>query len=172
MDTLKVFIENLPKNPWYKEWIPIIIALLAIIVSIYSLNKSSKEYSRSSRPFVWAINFAVLDSNNRIVPQPRQIAFRVKNSPAKIHKLDFKIFSISDNNKEKIIFSDKLEDMVRFPDEKSQWTYDIAMDKFDGIISSYSNDHIYRQINLEYSLLGGKKIFNYELKQRFNEMAN
>jgi len=37
VDTSKVMIENWPNNPWHKDWIPILIAVIALITSIVSL---------------------------------------------------------------------------------------------------------------------------------------
>src|SRR5688572_6974534 len=60
MDTTKVIIENWPNDPWIMDWIPIIIAVIALIASIISLYWTRIEYVKSSRPYVWASNYGVI----------------------------------------------------------------------------------------------------------------
>jgi len=97
METTKVLLENLSKALWYKEWIPIIIAVIALITSIISLYWTRRDYTKSSRPFVWASSYGVIDTVNKtIIPVPFRIGYRVKNSPAKILKMEVKILLNND----------------------------------------------------------------------------
>lgn len=65
IDTTKVIIENWPKNPWYKDWIPISIAVIALITSFVSLYWTRQEFVKSSRPYVWASNYGVIDPEKK-----------------------------------------------------------------------------------------------------------
>lgn len=54
MEPTKVIVEELPKVSWYREWIPIFIAILALVISLISINLTRKDFIRNTRPFAWA----------------------------------------------------------------------------------------------------------------------
>ncbi len=169
-DITKVIIENLPKTPWYKEWIPILIAIIALITSVISLYWTRKEFTKSSRPFVWASDYGVIDSEQKtIIPIPFRIAFRVKNNPARIIRIDIAI----KYNSEKI-FNHVIENIVRFPDETSEWSFSIGQDKFEEIMNRPDTDkkNLIREIKIKYSALDGGKVYNYRLEQSFEPLDN
>jgi len=57
-------------------------------------------------------------------------------------------------------------DMVRFPDEMYEWSFDMSMDDFDKIRTrTYeAKSKLVRLVSLKYSSLNGGKIYNYNLK--------
>ncbi len=169
-DTAKVIIENLSKTLWHKEWIPIIIAIIALITSIISLYWTRKEFIRSSRPYVWASNYGVIDSNQKtIIPIPFRLGFRVKNNPARILRIDISIRY----NSEKI-FNHVIENIVRFPDATSEWSFSIGKEEFEKIMNRSNTDKkkLIREIKIKYSFLDGGKIYNYYLEQSFEPSDN
>ena len=119
METTKVLIDNWPNTPWFKEWIPIIIALIALITAAISLYWTRVEQIKSSRPFVWATNYGVIDNVNKtIIPIPFRIGCRVKNSPARILLMEVKI-----NLETNELFAHTDKNLVQFPDESSEWSF-------------------------------------------------
>jgi len=170
METVKVIIENLPNSPWYKEWIPIIIAIIALITSFLSLYWTRQEYSKSSRPFVWASNYGVFDAEHKtILPIPFRIACRVKNSPARIIQMDVKIIL-----NEVALSSHTEKDFVRFPDETSEWSFSFGNDEFDKIMNRPISELsiLKRVISIIYTTMDGKKKYNYKLEQFFVPAEN
>ncbi|KAF0153509.1 MAG: hypothetical protein FD143_41 [Ignavibacteria bacterium] len=170
MDTTKVIIENLQHNPWFKEYIPIIIAIIALVTSITSLCWTRIQYERSSRPFVWASNYGVVDhSKNTMIPIPWRVAFRVKNFPAKIIKL-----SVIVKNESNELINCQQQNFTRFPDETSEWTFDIGKDDFDKLMNLSNEEKVklVRIVSFNYSSIDGGKIYRFLLKQNFNPIEN
>lgn len=170
MDTTKVLIENWPNDPWVKDWIPIIIAVIALVTSIISLYWTRKEYVKSSRPYVWASNYGVIDSVKKtIIPIPFRVGFRIKNSPARIICANIEILDISNK-----VFSMKLEKLIRFPDENSEWSFTIGQDDFNRIMNrpGEKKRDLIRKISIMYSSIDGGKVYKYELHQKFEPLDN
>jgi hypothetical protein len=165
METTKVLIDNWPNTPWFKEWIPIIIALIALITAAISLYWTRVEQIKSSRPFVWATNYGVIDNVNKtIIPIPFRIGCRVKNSPARILQMEVKI-----NLETNELFAHTDKNSVQFPDESSEWSFSIGKNDFERIMNRPINEQskLTKTIIIKYSSLDGGKIYNYKLKQVF-----
>ena len=169
-ETTKVLIENWPNNPWHKDWIPILIAVIAMITSVVSLCLTRKEFIKSSRPYVWASNYGVIDYENKtIIAIPYQIAFRVKNNPARIIHIDIEI-----KYNTEILFSHVIKNIVRFPDMTSEWYFSISNEEFQKIMKHSNGDtrNLTRVINIKYSSLDGGRIYKYMLIQRYEPLDN
>ena len=163
--TAKVLIENWPKTPWFKEWIPILIALIALITSIISLYWTSIQQTKNTRPFVWASNYSGIENVNKTRIQiPYIIAYRIKNSPARILQMDVDIYLESNE-----LFSHTDTNLVQFPDDSSEWTFTIGQTDFERIMNRPISEQskLIRTISIKYSSLDGGKIYNYKLKQVF-----
>ena len=176
METIKVIIENLPTpDPWYIKFAPTFIGFVALIISGFSIYYTKKAFIRNSRPYVWALNFATLNNTNQIINSPETIALRVRNVPAKVLKQEIKILVINQNN-ETTLFEKAVSNQVRFPDEKSQWTYNIGKNEYNAIFQNLSNDQIdnelRRTIKITYTSLDSSKKYSYELIQKFNRLDN
>ena len=166
MDTVKVVVENCPKTYYLLEYTPIIIAVIALAVSLYSVYLTRKSFIASHRPYVWASSYGVHDPDKKtIIPIPHRLAFRVKNSPAKIIRTEVKICL----GKEQLL-SHAEENIVRFPDEKSEWTFSIGKEDYKKIMNRSDEEKakLSRLISIKYSYLGGGKIFHYKLQQLYN----
>ena len=151
MGTTKVLIENWPNTPWFKEWIPIIIALIALFTSIISLYWTRIEQTKSSRPFVWASSYGVIDNVNKtIIPVPFRVGYRVKNSPARILQIDTVI-----NLEVTELFRHTVENLVQFPDESSEWNFTIGQTDFERIMNRPISEQskLIRTISIKYSSL-------------------
>jgi len=171
MDLIKVIIENWPKtNRALELYVPLGIAVLALLVSLYAAFLTRKSFIMSHRPYVWAGNYGVIDHEKKtIIPIPFRVACRVKNSPARITQMETKI----NINKERL-FSNAEKNMVRFPDDSSEWNFTIGEEDFKKIMNRPNEDKskLVRLISLKYSSLNGGKIYNYKLEQSFNPLEN
>lgn len=170
MDATKVVIENWPKTNQIVEYIPIAIAVIALIVSLYSVYLTRKAFVVSQRPYVWASNYGVIDHEAKtILPIPQRVAFRVKNSPANIIHQEIKI---SYDNEQ--LFSFTQDDIVRFPDETSEWSFSISEKEFKEIMKRAEKDpsKLRRMILIRYSSLDGGKEYKYILNQSFEPQDN
>lgn len=169
MDSLKVVIENWPKKNLL-EYVPIVIALIALAVSLYSVYLTRKSFIASHRPYVWASNYGVLDPDRKtIIPIPFRVACRVRNSPAKIIRTEVKITL---NAGPLLVQTD--QNIVRFPDERSEWSFSIGEEDFNKIMNRTNEDKtkLSRIISIEYSALDGGKNYHYKLQQSFNPTEN
>ncbi len=170
MDVTKVLIENWPKTNYLSVYLPITIAIIALCISAYSIYTTRKIFVESHRPYVWASNYGVPDHEKKtIIPVPFRVACRVKNSPARIIRMEVKI-----NLNIETLFVNTEKNMVRFPDETSEWHFDIGKEDFEKIMNRSNEDKskLVRLISLEYSSLDGGKIYHYNLEQSFIPIAN
>jgi len=170
MDVTKVVIENWPKTNYLSTYIPIFIALIALCISAYSIYTTRKIFVDSHRPYVWASNYVYIDQEgNATSSVPYTVACHVKNSPARIIQTELKI-----NLNMETVFVHTERNMVRFPDEMYEWSFDFNMDDFHKIRTrTYeAKSKLVRLISLKYSSLDGGKIYHYNLKQSFIPSAN
>ncbi len=170
MDATKVIIENWPKTNYLLVYIPLFIALSALVVSWYSAYLTRKSFIMSHRPYVWGSSYAVIDSDNKtIIPVPHKVGYRVRNSPARIIRSEVKISL----NKEMLLVN-TVEDLVRFPDEKSEWSFGVGEKNFKEIMdrSDEEKSKLVRLISLYYSSFCDTKIYHYELTQSFEPSEN
>ena len=66
------------------------------------------------------------------------------------------------------------ENLVRFPDETSEWSFGLGKDDFE-IIMNRSNEQkskLRRIISIKYSSLDGGKNYRFKLEQSFNPLEN
>ena len=170
MDVTKVVIENWPKTNYLLEYLPIIIAVVAVVIALYSAHLTRKSFIASHRPYVWASSYGVIDHDKKaIIPIPHTVAYRVKNSPAKIISTEV---AIRLNNE--LLLSHKDENLVIFPDESSEWSFSIGKKDFENIMNraNENKSKLIRHISIKYSSLGGGKIYHYELQQTFAPNEN
>ncbi|MBI3777182.1 MAG: hypothetical protein HY273_16845 [Gammaproteobacteria bacterium] len=170
MEPIKIFIENWPAQDFLAQYIPIVIAAVAVVVSLYSAYLSRKAFNHSSRPYVWASSYGVVDQERRrIIPVPQRLAYRVKNSPAKI-----KLSSVSVSLGAEEIFNHTEENFVRFPDDSSEWSFSIGEDEFNELLQKHrsSNTQLLRKVFVKYMSLDGGTTYEYHLKQGFISADN
>ena len=170
METIKVIVENWPKTKLLLEYIPLAIAVIALLVSLYSVYLTRKSFIAAHRPYVWASNYGVIDSEKKtIIPIPFRVAFRVKNAPAKIVRMEVKI----EHDGQKL-FVHAEDNIVRFPDERSEWSFSIGEGDFKKVMhrSDDEKTKLSRSISMEYSSLNAGRIYHYKLQQSFNSAEN
>jgi hypothetical protein len=162
----KVFIDNWQKSKWYMQWVPILIAITAVITSLISLNVTKRAFIRNTRPFVWGGNYVYVDKNQGItVPIPAKVLMRVKNAPARITKFLVMIIISKDT-----LFKFPANDLVRYPDDNSEWSMDVGLTAWISIMNRAHEDlaKMKRIIEIRYSSLEGGDIYFFKMTQRFN----
>ena len=165
MDATKIIIENWPKTNLFLTCIPIIVAIIALVVSLSSLYFTNKSFSISHRPYVWALSYAVPDPENKTLIQiPYRMGCFVNNSPAKIKKIELKI-----NLDKETLFSLVEKNLVRFPLANSEWTVSIGQKDYENIMNRPEEEQakLLRIVTMEYSALGGGKTYHYKQVQSF-----
>lgn len=158
MDVVKVVIESWPKTNNLSVFIPVIIAIIALCISLYSIYLTRKIFVESHRPYVWVSNYI------SEYHAPLAVTCHVINSPARIIQMELKM-----NLNMETLSVHTERDMVRFPDERYDWNLDMGMEDFDKIRTrAYeAKSKLVRLISLKYSSLNGGKIYNYNFKQSY-----
>jgi len=170
MDVTKVVIENWPKTNYLSIYIPIIIAIIALSISVYSICITRKIFVESHRPYVWAMNYSVPGHDkNTLIPVPYKVMFCVKNSPARIIRVEVKI-----NLNMETLYTWQKENLVEFPHEMTEWSFGFSKEDFDKIMdrSNEEKSKLVRLISLEYSSLDVGKIYHFNLEQSFIPIEN
>lgn len=157
---------------WFKIiWIciekrvPTLISLVVMIFLVITYNKTREEYVKSTRPYVWAINYGVAgDTHDTDIQITHKVALRISNTPAKILRLKVNVFY-----KNKLLYEGGDSNYVYFPDKDALWTWNIGKGKFAEIMDRPDEDKHYvrRVIYIDYTALDGGKEYHYELHQSF-----
>ena len=167
MESIRVIIENWQVKSWIETWMPIIIAIIALVTSIVSLLLTKVQFRKSSRPFICAMSYGNLQ-NQQINPIPSLVGYRVTNNPAKIYSSRV-IIQIN----EEILINYHEENFVRYNASNSEWTFGVGSHEFDEIIRNHGNNpDLRRIIKLEYSALDGGKKYYFSLVQNFVSVDN
>lgn len=147
-----------------------LITVIALIASFYfsgsSYQLAQREFALSHRPFVYLVNYAHKNSEDKIVYDINILATRCLNAPAEITKRKFS-YSVKKTdqagNFSEIKVSEKSEDLkyIVYPDpsEKVEETY--AID-FDPQLLSDSSSTILRTVRVDYKELSGDRNYFFE----------
>jgi hypothetical protein len=157
-----VVIDNLPSDaPWYQLWIPIIIALISIFISGYSIYYTRKTFILNARPYVWAVNYAVMRDNIEI-PVPYKIMLICKEHPAKV---SYKLSIVLGN--ETLFTYSNLND-TQFPDG-SEWSFGMGQNDYNRVMNRPVADQalLNRLMEFEYSDLDKQNNYKSILRQVF-----
>ncbi len=115
-------------------------------------------------------NYGVIDADKKtIFPIPFRIAYRVRNAPAKIVRTEVKI-----NLGAQQLLAHTEHNIVRFPDERSEWSFSVGNDQFEKLMDRSDDDKakLSRLISIEYSSLDGGRKYHYKLQQSFSPTEN
>lgn len=143
----------------------ILIAVLALGATFVQLYWTRVQFIKSSRPYVCVSNYqARVPALNTIAPEPRFFFCAVLNSPAKIKLLEVRITLDSTE-----LFSQKINDIIRYPTETIEWTTEIRIDKFNEIMnrSPLEKAKLKRIITINYTPIDGDKTYHYKMVQSF-----
>jgi hypothetical protein len=170
METTKVIIENWPKDPWLKTWMPLIISsiftLIALFLSLKSFYFTKNESARNSRPYVWALSTNDANTN---MPIPQFLSIINTNSPAKILKEEVKIILVNGVTKTELVTYLKLN-FVSFPSQNTQRGFTIGHYDWNNKVLSVGQENLAkleRHVLIQYSFLDGREKFEFKLVQKF-----
>ncbi|HLO71281.1 MAG TPA: hypothetical protein VK167_10450 [Flavipsychrobacter sp.] len=163
MNKIRVFVENWQQDPWYNVWIPIIIAVLSLIISIYTIYISQKQFTRNIRPYVWAASYS-FHGPNGLQNIPHRLAYRVKNAPARILSVNVKFML---NDAELFAFPDS--NVVRYPDETSEWSHGLDQHTFNQIMNRpiAEQQNLRRIVDIAYQSLDGGDTYTFNMVQGY-----
>ncbi len=170
----RVFVENLPKpKGWLRENVPIIIAVLAIIASIYSINLSTKDFIATHRPYVYAVSRRKPE-NNKSVMDVKTVLYPCLNVPAKItnHEIYYEIVKTNKNDEEEIrkIPIESLGPIVLYPTATPETQQTILYDFEKEVLDP--NVKLKRKIKIEYKELSSDRTYHFEGIWDYNKVCN
>lgn len=165
MDVLRVVVENWPDKTNMLDYGPVAIAVIALLVSLYSVYLTRRSFIASHRPYVWAASYSVIcPDEHTLVPVPHRVMFRVHNAPVRVLHLKVEVSLDAQN----LVVTSESE-MVRFPDERSEWAHSIGQREFESLMSRPDAEkaRLRRIITVNYTSLAGGKAYRYVLRQLF-----
>ena len=142
------------------DWAPIILSVLAFVMSIYSVYVATKHFEMSSRPYVWAMNNAFVDGDNKLREQPSHFQLFCDNAPALIVLAEYK-FYVCEGEEKKIVDEFRLENEIVHPHEKAQYTF--GWENFNSTFRGLAKEQrLFREIRLAYRPFGSKRSYFFE----------
>jgi hypothetical protein len=158
---LQVIIRNLPPSKhWLIEWIPLAVAVLALIVSTVSFHFSQVQYANSSRPFIWATEVTGPEGF-----MPDWLDIHVTNAPAFLVQRTFelRLASVGVGEEEEVVYFDQDAGHVKFP-QQAQDTGGYRFGKFNEARDRADKEGraLRRSVRIQYSGLSGGKEYYYE----------
>ena len=156
-------VTNWPKDNKILAIAPVLVSLVALGVSIASLNLSKESYVYNTRPYMNA-NSVVRNGRQN----PRMVNFGVEKTAAKVKLMQL---TISDDNNE--LFKWEIEDQIRFQTSNGNFSrYTIPRHNFDSIMSlSHDNSNIFRRIKIIYSDLDENRLYHFDLTHKLDPRA-
>ncbi len=165
MDDENVLQKKRPNFKLVATWVPIFIALCALGVSIWSSVWAVNKYTRSSRPYVYAVNYGATDPNtNVLLTYANRVFFEINNAPANIIQTNVSVYYRS-----KLLYEGVGNKKVRFPDDDIHWMWMIDDINFANIMNrpDSARQHLKRVITIDYTSLYENERYHYELHQRY-----
>lgn len=150
--------------------LPIGISFIALLISWYVAILSRRSFIAAQRPFVWASSRHIVNpSNNFMEPMPKEVAFSIKNAPAKIQKIVIQV-----TLGKEVLVDEVVKNQIRFPDEGSQSGFVLSNDQFIKVTSQSSNgqEKLIRKVEISYSSLDGSGQYSFILVQSFDSEIN
>ncbi len=158
---------------WVAKNASAIIALCALVVSIYSLYVNNLSFIQNSRPYVYAMSYAIQDANTKLlIPQPQKLLYKVLNRPAKILRVEISLVLREGTIESVLYYNDDKNNAVRFPAQDSQWWFSFGTNDYKMYMNNLAKGDIYRNVAIEYQALGGGTKYHYELQQKYDTLEN
>ena len=143
------------------DWSPIIVSLLAVVISLYALRAAAKQFASAARPYAWIENHSFIDPNGQHINQPSTFQIICENAPAKLVFVEYKFSRVPATGEKETIHQFRKDDSVVFPSDKSQYTYDWG--GFQAAVESLATgDSLERETRIAYQPLGNTMTYSYE----------
>lgn len=164
MNSISISIANWPETDVVYKAVPIIIAVCALLISVYTAYISRRSFEMASRPYISANSYGILTKDNVMHPDPLRIKFDLVNSPSRVITQEFKVMLGGE-----VLHESEIKDVVQFPMINGEWTYSIGEQEFNRMLKkrSKSSQKLKRLVYFEYQSLNGGKRYVYSLEQEF-----
>ncbi|EGQ8056241.1 hypothetical protein HPX47_003661 [Vibrio alginolyticus] len=164
MNSISISIANWPETDVVYQAVPIVIAMCALLISVYTAYLSRRSFEMASRPYISANNYGILTADNVMFPDPSRIKFDLVNSPSRVITQEFKVMLGGE-----VLHESKIKDVVQFPMINGEWTYSIGNKEFNLMLEKHrkSSQKLERLVYFEYQSLNGGKRYAYSLEQEF-----
>ena len=167
MDAMRVIVDELPPAPWYNTWMPILIAALAVGVSLYSLHLSAMHYKNSARPYVWVKAKVYLDKNDLMRPDSSVMLIFVDNAPAQVKRISLRCYFESEKGSQDVVYETEETDIVWFPNRDAlqflEWS--TGIDKARTKSQNLANLRL--AIKIQYRALSDDTVYSFDGVWRF-----
>ena len=164
-EAYRVIVDNMPTSNWTETWSPIIIAAIAVILSLFSMYWSRVEMRQNSRPYIWAANWVIngAHANNLM-------GIKVKNNPAFIFSRTVRIML-----DDQVLHTDHRTSYVMFPDDASHWTAGMDRIPFQQMMNNLGPNvaRLKRHVEIQYGILDqGSRRYQFSMEQTFDPVTN
>jgi len=154
----------------------IMIAVLALIASIYSLYLSREELAIAHRPYVYEI-CRQTNKNDKVVMDTNTVLFACRNAPAKITEKEFSYITVqADENGNDIATTRyKVKDpgeQILYPTDppSSQWT--VLYDFKKEILDHDPKIKLRRKVRIEYKEFSSDRAYYFDGTWDYNKKFN
>ena len=173
--TQRVFVENLPKpKGWLQENAGIIIALLALAISLYSAYLSREEFITAHRPYVYVSD----RKNDNSTIDVKSVLLHCLNAPAKIIDQEFcyVVIETNGNDEEKVIktipWTSLPTSNTLYPSEETSSQVFCKYDFKKEILEKYPKVKLKIKIKIDYKELSSDRTYHFEVSWDYNGMYN
>ena len=178
MEAQKIFIDNLPKpKRWWQEYAPLIIAGLALGISLYSVHLSRKEFIAAHRPYVY-VSSRQTTKDGRPTMDTKTVLLCCLNAPAKIinQKGSYVVIKKKENGEEEIskTIPTNLAPTAKilYPSDRTSSQITIPYDFKTKILASEPNVKLRRKIRIDYKELSSDREYYFEGNWDYNRQYN
>ncbi len=178
IESQRVSVENLPKTKrWWQEYIPLLIAVLALGVSIYSAYLSRKEFIAAYRPYIYVSNRRTEEDGKKIM-DINTVVLKCLNAPARIVNQEafYILIKTKENDKEEVTKSIPLNftitSNILYPSESTTSQITFTYDFKKEILAKDSNAKLRRKVRIDYKELSTDRKYYFEGYWDYNRTYN
>ncbi|EGQ8053816.1 hypothetical protein HPX47_001170 [Vibrio alginolyticus] len=169
MDRVKIFVENWPETDLVYQIVPIIVAVSALVVSLYTAYLSRSSFEMASRPYLSAHIYTFLTNDNSAIPSIDRIKYELTNAPTKIVRNEIRVLLGGE-----LVFEKKEENLVWFPMNNGEIVFSISKQVLEEILEAANKSKLKleREILVKYQPLNLRKTYEYVKVQEFDLINN
>ena len=168
IELIRVFVKNLAKSKkWWQDYAPLIIAVLALGVSIYSAHLSRKEFIAAHRPYVHVTN-RKMEEDGKTSMDVNTVLLGCLNAPAKItdKKASYILIKTNKNGEEEVAeqipLNFKVVSNILYPSESSISQFTFLYNFKNEILAKNPDIKLRRNIRIDYKELSTDKRYYFE----------
>jgi len=161
----RIFVENLPKpKGWWQENAGIIIALLALAISLYSAYLSREEFIAARRPYVYVSD----RKNDNGTMDVKSVLLHCLNAPARIIDQEFcyVVVETKENGEEKVTktipWTSLSTSNTLYPSEETSGQVFCKYDFKKEILEKDPKVRLRRKVRIDYKELSTDRTYYFE----------